>query len=235
MNGDLVTLSVHLLDRGIVGVLVRHEEGCLDITAVWIFALAVEDIFVQADVVVVDGVIEGDRDHLRYILGREVAGYRGTVLRAEAVGQGTHGGIARWSSIGIIVHVANILIGAVSAVFLSVTEETPLDTGSVTTREISILAEWFLGIKQGLGLPLFVLQFAIVDRVLPIAGLLVDVEVQAGRASYRLQTGTRALDNVAAVVTFTRDQSEPLACILVLANLALEALFLFFLLPLDSV
>lgn len=97
------------------------------------------------------------------------------------------------------------------------------------------MAEWFLGVKQGLGLPLFVLQFAIVDRVLPIAGLLVDVEVQAGRASYRLQTGTRALDNVAAVVTFTRDQSEPLACILVLANLALEALLLFFFLPLDSV
>lgn len=108
MDGDLVALSVHLLDCGIVGVLVRHEEGCLDITAVWIFALAIEDIFVEADVVVVDGVIEGDCDHLRYILGWEVAGYRGTVLRAEAVGQGTYGGIARWSSIGIIVHVWNV-------------------------------------------------------------------------------------------------------------------------------
>lgn len=105
MDGDLVTFPVHFLDRGIVGVLVRHKEGCLDITAVWILALAVEDFFVEADVVVVNGVVEGDRDHLGHILAREVAGYRGTVLRAEAVGQGTDGGVAGWSSIGIVVHV----------------------------------------------------------------------------------------------------------------------------------
>lgn len=107
MNGDLVAFPVHLLDRGIIGVFVRYEEGCLDITAVWILALAVEDLFVETDVVVVDGIVEGDRHHLGYILGREIAGYRGTVLRAETVGQGTHGRIAWWSSIGIIVHVWN--------------------------------------------------------------------------------------------------------------------------------
>jgi len=96
------------------------------------------------------------------------------------------------------------------------------------------LTERFLGVKQGLGFPLFVLQLAIVDRVLPIASLLVDVEVQAGRASYRLQTGTRALDDVAAVITLARDQSEPFACILILANFVLEALFLLFLLSFNS-
>lgn len=67
------------------------------------------------------------------------------------------------------------------------------------------MTERFLGVKQGFGLPLFVLQLAIVDGVLPIASLLVDVEVQAGWASYRLQTGTRALDNVAAVIALARD------------------------------
>lgn len=96
------------------------------------------------------------------------------------------------------------------------------------------MAERFLGVKQGLGFPLFVLQFAIVDGLLPVAGLLVDVKVQAGRASYRLQTGTRALNNVAAIVTFASDQSEPLARILVLANFAFETLFFFFFLPFNS-
>lgn len=108
MDGDLVAFPVHLLDRGIIGVLVRHKEGCLDITAVWILALAVEDLFVETDVVIVDGIVEGDRDHLRHILGRKIAGYRGTVLRAETVGQGTYGRVTWWSSIGIIVHVWNV-------------------------------------------------------------------------------------------------------------------------------
>lgn len=105
MNGDLVALSVHLLHRGVVGVLVRDEERRLDVAAVRILALAVEDLLVETDVVVVDGVVEGYRDHLRHVLAREIAGYRGTILRAEAIGQNAHGGIARWSSIGIVVHV----------------------------------------------------------------------------------------------------------------------------------
>jgi len=86
VDGDLVAFPVHLLDRRIIGVLVRHEEGCLDITAVWILALAVEDLFVETDVVIVDGIVEGDRDHLGHILGWKITGYRSTVLRAEAVG-----------------------------------------------------------------------------------------------------------------------------------------------------
>lgn len=67
------------------------------------------------------------------------------------------------------------------------------------------MAKRFLGIEQRLGLPLLVLQFAVVDGVLPIARLLVDVEVQSGRASYRLQTGTRALNDVAAIITLAGD------------------------------
>lgn len=81
---------------------------------------------------------------------------------------------------------ANILVGAVGAILLAVTEKTPLDARSVPAREESILAKRFLGVEQRLGLSLLVLQFAIVDRVLPIARLLVDVKVQTGRASYRL-------------------------------------------------
>lgn len=129
---------------------------------------------------------------------------------------------------------ANVLIGAVRAVLLSVAEETSLDAGPVPAGEEAILTERLLGIEQGLGLPLFVLQLAIINGVLPVAGLLVDVKVQARRASDRLQTGTRALNYVAAVVTLAGDQSEPLARILVLADLALEALLLLVLLALHS-
>jgi len=129
---------------------------------------------------------------------------------------------------------ANVLIGAIGTILLPVAEETSLDTGSVSAREIAVLAERLLGIEQGLGLPLLVLQLAIVHGVLPIAGLLVDVKVQPGRTSDRLQTGTRALDDVAAVVALAGDQSEPLARVLVLAYLALKALLFLLFLSFDS-
>jgi len=107
MDGDFMTFPMHLLDRRIVGVLMRYEEGCFDVAAVWIFALAVEDFFIEANIVVVNGVVESNCDHLRNILGRKITGYRSTILRAEAVRQGTHRRIAWWSSIGIIVHIWN--------------------------------------------------------------------------------------------------------------------------------
>lgn len=271
-----MTLPVHLLDRRVVGVLVGHEEGGLDVAAVRVFTLAVKDVLVEADVIVVDSVVEGDRDHLRYVFTREIAGYCRTVLRAEAIGKDAHGGIARWSSVGIVVHVcnvdgiaivrdivrdisirvaavvtllnvrsaavmfrrrqltANVFVGAVSAVLLSVAEETPLDAGAVSAGQVAVLAERFLRVEQRLGLPLFVLQFAVVNGVFPVAGLLVDVEVQTGRASYRLQAGTRALDHVAAIVTLAGDQPEPFARILVLADLVLEALLLLVFLTLNA-
>lgn len=129
---------------------------------------------------------------------------------------------------------ANILVGAIGAILLAVAEEASLDARSVAAGEESVLAERFLGVEQRLGLPLLVLQFAIVDRVLPVARLLVDVEVQAGRASYRLQTGTRTLNDVAAIVTLAGDQSEPLAGIFILADLIFETLLLLLFLSLNS-
>ena len=70
VNGDFVSFPVHFLDSRVVGVLVRDEEGGLDFATVRVLAFPVEDLFVQADIVVVDGVIERDRDHLRHVLER---------------------------------------------------------------------------------------------------------------------------------------------------------------------
>jgi len=192
VNGDFVALPVHLLDRGIVGILVRYEEGGLDVAAIRVFAFTVEDLLVQANVVIVDGIVESYRDHLGYVLGWEIARYRGTVLRAETVRQNAYGGVAGWCPIGIIVHIwnvekiaivqrreisfipkrgfcsfagprcfsmsetmetrcelltANVLIGPIGTILLSVAEETSLDTGSVSAREVAVLAERLFGIE----------------------------------------------------------------------------------------
>lgn len=83
---DFVAFPVGFLHRRIVGVLVRHEERGFDVTTVGVSAFAIEYFLVQFDVVVVDGIVKGDRNHLRDFLGRQVVWYSGAVFGAEAVG-----------------------------------------------------------------------------------------------------------------------------------------------------
>lgn len=73
---------------------------------------------------------------------------------------------------------ASVFIRTVSTVFLSVAEQTPFYTCTVTTGEESVLTERFVGKQQRFHLTFFVLEFAVLYGVLPIAGLLVDVEVE---------------------------------------------------------
>lgn len=68
--GNLVTFAVSFLNSGVVGIFVRNEVGCFDVTTIRILALSVEHFFVEFDVVVIDGIIEGDGDHLWYVFRR---------------------------------------------------------------------------------------------------------------------------------------------------------------------
>lgn len=104
VHGNLVTLARSLLHGRIVGVLVREEIGRLDVATIGILA-SLEDLLVQLDVVVVDGVIERDGDHHGHILGGQIAGNGGAILRAETIGQHAHGRITGWSAVGIVVNV----------------------------------------------------------------------------------------------------------------------------------
>lgn len=67
MHSDFVSLSVHFLYGGVIGVFVGDKECCLDITAVWIAAFAVEYFLVEANVVVINGIVECDGDHLGHV------------------------------------------------------------------------------------------------------------------------------------------------------------------------
>ena len=130
---------------------------------------------------------------------------------------------------------ANVFVRSVRAVLLPVAEEAPLDARAVAASEEAILTEWFLGVEQRLRLSFFVLQFAVVHGIFPVAGLFIDVKVQSRGTPDCLEAGTGALNHVATVVTLACHQSEPFAGILVLADLVLEALLLFVLLSLHAV
>jgi hypothetical protein len=90
MDSNLVSLSVRFLHGGIIGIFVRDEEGGLDVTTVGIFAISVEDVLIQLHVIVVDGVIERDGDHLRDVLCWKISRDRSAILGAETVRQDAH-------------------------------------------------------------------------------------------------------------------------------------------------
>lgn len=67
MYSNFMTLAMHFLHCGVVGVFVGYEERCFDVTAVGIFTFTVEYFLVQTNIVVVDGVIESYCNHLRNV------------------------------------------------------------------------------------------------------------------------------------------------------------------------
>lgn len=92
------------LQRSVVGVLVRREESAPNLAAVRVLPLAVEDFVVEVDVVHVDGTVEGDGDHLRHLVGLDVARDAGAVGGAEAVGQHALRGVAVRRAVRVVLH-----------------------------------------------------------------------------------------------------------------------------------
>ena len=87
----------------------RDKESALDVTTIGVSPV-VEDLFVEVDVSDVDGVIEGESDHLRYsgapvILWTQVSGHLGTILRAEAVRQSAESLVTLGSTVRISVSI----------------------------------------------------------------------------------------------------------------------------------
>ena len=86
-----------------------HEEGGLNITAIGISPSS-EDLVVKVNVVVVDGIVKSDCDHLWdplavIIVWTEISWHLRPVLRAEAVGQLADLFVAWRGPVGIIVDI----------------------------------------------------------------------------------------------------------------------------------
>lgn len=69
----------------------------------------------------------------------------------------------------------SIFIGSIIAVLFTVTEEPTLNAIAITTSEIPVLAERFIGYQQRLHFALLVLELAVLNGFLPIARLLLNV------------------------------------------------------------
>ena len=97
--------EIHVLDCRVVGVLVRHEEGRLDVASIRVLPLPIEDFVVKIDVRHVDGIVESHRHHLRYSLGVQIPRHRRAIRGTEAFWYLTDLRIANGCSIWIIVDI----------------------------------------------------------------------------------------------------------------------------------
>ena len=59
------------------------KEGGFDITTVGIFALSVENLSVEVNVVVIDSIVKSDGNHLRYILAVGTGGTHITEIAGD--------------------------------------------------------------------------------------------------------------------------------------------------------
>ncbi len=109
---------VHVLDGRVVAVLVRHKESSLDVTSIGVLALFVKDLLIKVDVVVVDGIVEGDGDHLGNVVtvgssgsnSAKTAGNLSSVLRAETVGKFADVCVASGSAVRIGVNFCQVKV-----------------------------------------------------------------------------------------------------------------------------
>lgn len=104
MHGNFMSFTMCFLYGRVIGVFVWDEECCLDVTAVGIFA-SFEHLFIEIDIIVIDGIIKRHCNHHGNILGRQVSRNGRSVFRAEAIGQHTNHRIAWWGTVGIIVNI----------------------------------------------------------------------------------------------------------------------------------
>lgn len=98
-----MSFTMKFLDGGIVAVLVRDEKGALDGAAVRVVAAVLEDFFVDFDVVVVDGIVEGDGHHLGDGVRLQFARDLGSIGGTETIWQDALTLVAGWSPVRILV------------------------------------------------------------------------------------------------------------------------------------
>ena len=96
---------------------------------------------------------------------------------------------------------AGIFIRAVVAVLVAVAEEAPLDAIAVAAGQIVFLANGLIGEQKRFHFLLLGLSVAVFNRVLPIAGLLLDVEGETRGATDGLQT---LQTNTTSIILYTK-------------------------------
>merc|ERR550534_1223206 len=114
VGSDLVTHPVHVLNCRVVCVLVGDEEGGIYVAAIGVPPSS-EDLIIEVDVVVVDGVVKSDCNHLRdplavVVIWAEVAGHLRAILGAEAVRQLANLLVTGRRAVGIVVNIAGIFV-----------------------------------------------------------------------------------------------------------------------------
>ena len=129
----------------------RDKVGGLDVAAVGVLPLPVEDLIVQVNVVIVDGVIKSDGDHLGNLVRVDASGHPGAVGRAEAVGQLALAEVAVGGPVGVEVDGAGVLVGSILAVGGLVAEKLLVNADAVAALKLAVGTDGLVSLQVGFG------------------------------------------------------------------------------------
>jgi len=179
-NTNLVTLSMKLLHSRVVGILMGYEESAFSGATIRVETFAVEQFVENTNVLIVNSTVKGECDHHRKVGDLQLAPLDtrscGSISRTEAVGQQALGRVTNIGFVWILGHTAGILVTAIVAVRLLVTEERLRDTLPISTLELAIGTHGLLGVQiwlyqAGLGQTV-----AVVNLGFPVTSLPLKIE-----------------------------------------------------------
>jgi hypothetical protein len=163
---------------------VGDKKTGFDVTAIRIFSLLVEDLTVEVNVVVIDGIIEGDSNHLRHVLASSASGTDlaevtrnlCAILGTEAVRELANVAITWRGTIRVSINIASVLIRAIITILVTIAEKASRNAVAISASQLSVLAQWFISEQKGFNFFLFGFQLTVFDRGLPITSLFLNVE-----------------------------------------------------------
>jgi hypothetical protein len=98
------------------------------------------------------------------------------ILGTEAVRELANVAITWWGTIRVSIDIASVLIRTIITILVTVAEKTSSNAVAISTRQLSILAQWFISKQKGFDFFLFGFGLTVFDRGLPITSLFLDVE-----------------------------------------------------------
>jgi len=206
VGSNLMTKSMHVLDSGVVCIVMGNEEGGFDVTTIRVLSLLVEDFLIEVNVANIDSIIKGECDHLgnsctSVILGTKISGDLSSIFRTETVWESAEGFITWGSTVGVSVSITNIFIGSILAILFTIAEEILCDTDSITTSQfIGSLAERLVSHQERLCFLLSCKFITVLHSPLPVTCLLLKIKCKSWGTSDGLQSSSSALYDITAVI-----------------------------------
>lgn len=176
VHSNFVSIIPKLLHVLIVGIRMRYIERAANGASIGIASVRrKQHLGEKLPVVVIDGVVKGQQNHLWYIVCHEITRDLSAILGAEAMGQLTFAWITYSGCIRIVLYITPTLIGSIGTIDRTITKVFLRQAGAIGTAQM-IRIRTIGHLKQGLWCRRLRTDIAIVDVRFEITNLTHHIE-----------------------------------------------------------